>query len=124
MIAMFQKLKIWAQQIKSDVITVYFAAKDPRCSWGIRFLAMLVAAYALSPIDLIPDFIPVLGHLDDLLIVPAGLWLVIRLLPPQLLADAREQAARLANKPRNHVTAAVFVFTWLVFAVWLLSLCW
>ena len=72
-------LKAWAKQIKQQTLTVYFAARDPRTPWAVRLLALLVAAYALSPIDLIPDFIPIIGYLDDLLIVPLGLALVVRL---------------------------------------------
>ena len=83
----------WAKRIKRDVVAVWFAARDPLAPLPVRVLAVAVAAYALSPIDLIPDFIPVLGYLDDLLIVPLGLMLVIRLLPPAVLASARERAA-------------------------------
>jgi len=117
---MFQKLKLWARRLKADVLTVYFAARDPRCPWGIRLLALGVTAYALSPIDLILDFIPILGYLDDLLIVPLGLWLVLRCLPPQVLTDARALAATLLAKPRNHVAVAVFVLLWLVLVAWVL----
>ena len=85
--------KDWARRIKRDVVAVYFAARDARTPWPARCLAVAVAAYALSPIDLIPDFIPVLGYLDDLLIVPLGLLLVIRMLPPAVLQDARDKAA-------------------------------
>ena len=111
---MLDHLKIWARQLKSDIVAIYFAARDPRCPWAVRVWAMLVAAYALSPIDLIPDFIPVLGYLDDLLIVPAGLWLAIRWTPPQVLRDARARAAALAVRPRNLVAAACFVLIWLL----------
>lgn len=117
---MFQALKLWARRLKADVLTVYFAARDPRCPWGTRLLALAVAAYALSPIDLIPDFIPVLGYLDDLLIVPLGLWLVLRCLPPQVLIDARALAATLLAKPRNYVMAGIFVLLWVVLAAWAL----
>ena len=117
---MFQALTLWARRLKADVVTVYFAAQDPRCPWGLRLLALGVAAYALSPIDLIPDFIPVLGYLDDLLLVPLGLWLVLRWLPPVVLADARTRAASLLAKPRSYAAAAVFVLLWLVLAAGLL----
>jgi uncharacterized membrane protein YkvA (DUF1232 family) len=118
---MFDRLRKWARQLKSDVVTVYFAARDARCPRSTRLLALLVAAYALSPIDLIPDFIPVLGYLDDLLIVPAGVWLVIRRLPPEVLFDARTQAASLLAKPRNHMTAVCFILIWLVLLVCLIN---
>ena len=74
-------LRCWARQLKQHTLTVYFAARDPRTPWLVRLLALLVAAYALSPIDLIPDFIPLIGYLDDLLLLPLGIALVVRLSP-------------------------------------------
>jgi uncharacterized membrane protein YkvA (DUF1232 family) len=118
------RLKTWARGIKRDVVTVYFAARDPQAPVGARLLAGLVAAYALSPIDLIPDFIPVLGYLDDLLIVPLGLLLVMRLMPDDVLANARAKADTLLAKPRSLLAAACFVVIWLALgfylALWLL----
>lgn len=116
---MLQSIKSWARQIKQDVVAVYFAARDPRAPWLARLLALLVAAYALSPIDLIPDFIPVLGYLDDLVIVPLGLLAVIRLLPSDVLADARVRAAAALARPRSRVAAACFVLVWLLAGAWL-----
>ena len=116
--------KDWALRIKRDVVAVYFAARDPATPLLIRLLAFGVAAYALSPIDLIPDFIPVLGYLDDLLIVPLGLMLVIRLLPPQVLADARIKASAALRRPRSRVGAVAVVLVWLLgaalFAYWVM----
>jgi len=86
-------LRAWAAGLKCEVAAVAAAARDPRMPLAAKLLAMAVAAYALSPIDLIPDVIPVLGMLDDLLLVPAGLWLVIRLIPPEVLAAHRAAAA-------------------------------
>ena len=94
-------LRRWAGSLKRDVMTVYFAARDPRTPFPIRALAVAVAAYALSPIDLIPDFIPVLGYLDDLLIVPLGLYVVIRLLPPDVLNVSRQKALAVSQRPRS-----------------------
>ena len=110
------RAKAWARGIKCDVVAVYHAARDTRTPWAVRLLALLVAAYALSPIDLIPDFIPVLGYLDDLLLVPLGLMLVIRLLPAGVLADARRQAALTLARPRSRVAAMAIVLLWLVLA--------
>lgn len=90
---MLRRLRDLARHLKAELLALSLAARDPRTPWPARLLAGLVLAYALSPIDLIPDFIPVLGQLDDLLLVPAGLWLVLRLIPPPVLADARAQAA-------------------------------
>jgi uncharacterized membrane protein YkvA (DUF1232 family) len=114
------RARTWARGIKRDVLVVWHAARDPRTPWAVRLLALAVAAYALSPIDLIPDMIPVLGLLDDLLIVPLGLLLVLRLLPPAVLADARERAAATLARPRSLVAAAVFVLLWLAAAAVLL----
>lgn len=115
--------KDWARRVKRDAVAVYFAARDPRTPILARCLALAVAAYALSPIDLIPDFIPVLGYLDDLIIVPLGLWLVIRLLPPKVLAESREKASTLLSRPRSYIAAAFMVGIWLLciagFAYWL-----
>ena len=109
-----EQAKQWARRIKQDVVAVYFAARDPRTPWFTRVLAIAVAAYALSPIDLIPDFIPILGYLDDLLIVPLGLLLVIRLLPPQVLAESREKARAVLARPTSYTAAAVMVAIWLI----------
>lgn len=118
------RAKAWARGIKRDVVAVYHAARDPRTPWAARLLALLVAAYALSPIDLIPDFIPVLGYLDDLLLVPLGLLLVIRLLPAEVLADARRRAALTLARPRSWAGAVAILVLWLAAAAaclwWLL----
>jgi uncharacterized membrane protein YkvA (DUF1232 family) len=111
----------WALLLKGEILSVYFAARDPAAPWTPRLLALLVAAYALSPIDLIPDFIPVLGWLDDLLLVPLGLWLVLKLMPPAVMARARERAQRLLARPRNWAGAAGIVFVWLLAAALLLA---
>lgn len=92
------------------------AARDPRTPLAAKLIAGAVAAYAFSPIDLIPDFIPVLGVLDDLVIVPAGAWLALRLIPAPLLAEFREEAARAADRPVSRVAALVIALVWLVAA--------
>ena len=111
------RLRAWARRLKRDVVAVWCAARDPRTPWPVRLLAFGVAAYALSPIDLIPDAIPVLGLLDDLLIVPLGLALVIRLLPPPVLADARTRAAAMLARPRSALAAALIVGAWIALAL-------
>lgn len=117
-------LAAWARRAKREVLAVYFAARDPRTPWWLRGLALAIAAYALSPIDLVPDFIPVLGLLDDLLLVPLGLVLVVRLLPPCVLAAARERAAASLERPSGRAAAVVIVALWLAGAAglgaWLL----
>jgi uncharacterized membrane protein YkvA (DUF1232 family) len=103
------------QNLKIEAHAAWLAARDPRCPWGARAFGLLVAAYAFSPIDLIPDFVPALGLLDDLLLVPAGLWLFVRMLPPGLIEEHRAAAALAAERPRSRF--GVFI----VLAVWALA---
>ena len=93
---------------------IWLAARDPRVPWAARLLALLVAGYALSPIDLIPDFVPVLGLLDDLVIVPLGIVLVLRLIPPDLLAEHRATAELAALRPVSRAGAAAIIALWIV----------
>jgi uncharacterized membrane protein YkvA (DUF1232 family) len=116
----------WARGLKREVYTLYLAYRDPRVPWYARVVAGVVVAYAFSPIDLIPDFIPILGYLDDLLLVPLGIALAIRLIPPTVLAESRSAAAaRLADgKPTNRVMAALIVALWLALAALSIALLW
>ena len=110
-----QRVSDWARTVKRDVLVVYLVSRDSRVPWLVKVLAAAVAAYALSPIDLIPDFIPVLGYLDDLVIVPLGILAVVKLVPAEVLAELRKEAARrLAARPRSWAGAAVIVLLWLV----------
>jgi len=111
---MFNRLKQWAFQLKRDVVAVWLAARDPRVPWYVKAVAVAVAAYALSPIDLIPDFVPVLGYLDDLIIVPLGILLVAKMIPADLMAEFRAQAARLEGRPKSHAGAAMIAMIWMV----------
>ena len=106
-------LKIWAKRIKRDVVALWLAARDPRVPWHAKAIAGIVAAYALSPIDLIPDFIPVLGLLDDVLIVPAGIWLAVRLIPEPLMLEFRQEATRRSGRPKSYIAAASIALVWL-----------
>ena len=118
---LLQRIKTWARSTKLDAVAVWIAARDPRVSWYAKALAAAVAAYALSPIDLIPDFIPVLGYLDDLLIVPAGVILAVRLIPPELMAEFRAEAAERIHRPASRIGAIVIVSLWvagLALAIW------
>ena len=99
--------------LKREALTVWCIARHPRLPWAVRGLALAVAAYAFSPIDLIPDFIPVLGLLDDLLLVPLGVWAVLKLAPADVAAEARAQAAALADRPVSRTAAAVIALLWL-----------
>lgn len=106
----------WAgrlRALKREALTVWCIARHPRLPWWVRGLALAVAAYAFSPIDLIPDFIPVLGLLDDLLLVPLGVWAVLKLAPPDVVAEARAHASALADKPVSRTAAVLFALAWL-----------
>lgn len=114
---MIESLQARARQLRQHTLTVYFAARDPRTPMLVRALAVLVAAYALSPIDLIPDFIPVIGYLDDLILIPLGLALVIRLTPAAVIESARARAEQATTRPVSYPAAALFVAVWLI-ALW------
>lgn len=100
------RIRDWARAMKRDVHAVYLAARDPRVPWYAKAVALCVAGYALSPIDLIPDFVPVLGYLDDVVIVPAGILAVVRLIPPEIMAEHRASAARESEKPVSYAAGA------------------
>ena len=113
------KWKEWAGKLTRETFTLYLACRNPRTPWYAKALALCVVAYAFSPIDLIPDPIPIIGHLDDLVLVPLGLALVCRLVPRDVMADCRERAGALMHekRPTYRVAAVVVVFIWLVLAV-------
>jgi uncharacterized membrane protein YkvA (DUF1232 family) len=106
-------LKGWARTLRGEVHALYLAGRDPRVPWCAKAVAALVAAYALSPIDLIPDFIPVLGYLDDVILVPLGILLAIRLIPPGILAEHRSAAARSQGRPVSAVAAGAIAAIWI-----------
>lgn len=118
--------KARAAALQADTYALYLAYRDPRVPWIAKLVAALVVAYALSPIDLIPDFIPIVGYLDDLLLVPLGLALAIRLIPPAVLAEHRARAAQLLLQPRpsSRLGAAMVVAVWAVALAWLASIAW
>jgi uncharacterized membrane protein YkvA (DUF1232 family) len=103
-----------ARALKRDAYALYYAVRDPRTPWYVKLLAGMMVAYALSPIDLIPDFLPLIGYLDELILLPAVLWIALRLVPPEALADARRRAAAAAERPVSRVAAAVIVALWIV----------
>ena len=118
---MIERAKQWARNIKRDVVALYIAGRDPRTPWYAKVAAVAVAAYALSPIDLIPDFIPILGYLDDLIIVPFGILLAVRMIPADLMAEFRHAAIERGRLRAHWAGAAVIIAIWIV---GLLALAW
>jgi uncharacterized membrane protein YkvA (DUF1232 family) len=117
---LLDQLRDRARLLKRDTLALHLAARDPRTPWYAKLVAAAVLAYALSPFDLIPDFIPVLGYLDDLIIVPLGIAVVLRLVPPEVLADCRARADVRTHGPVSRVGAIIVVAIWLVLAIWLI----
>jgi uncharacterized membrane protein YkvA (DUF1232 family) len=114
--SLFQRLKEAARKLKIETYALYLACRDKRTPWYAKALALLVVAHTFSPIDLIPDFIPVLGYLDDLLIVPLGIWLAVKMIPPEVMAEARQQAAEnmAVDSKLGKWGAVIIILTWLV----------
>lgn len=123
-VPVMNRLKAWAARIKRDGVTLWFVSRHPATPWYAKALGVFVVAYALSPIDLIPDFIPVLGYLDDVLLLPGLIWLALRWTPQAVLAECREQADEWQQtsrtRPRSLLGASVIVGIWLSIsgAVW------
>lgn len=121
---MNERLRNWARSLKRDIVMLWFARRHPDAPLPAKLLCIAAVLYTLSPIDLVPDFIPVLGYLDDVLLVPAMIWLAIRMLPPHVVQVCREQARTWMNaqgaKPKSRAGAVVIVAIWVLLA-WL---CW
>ncbi|MBW5446436.1 DUF1232 domain-containing protein [Cohnella sp. CFH 77786] len=117
----FDKLQRKAREIKRNLFVLFLAYQDPRVSWFAKCIAVCVVAYAFSPIDLIPDFIPVLGYLDDLILVPLGIALALRMIPPAVIEECRAKAEeiRSGGKPKNWIAGALIVAVWLLLGFWL-----
>ncbi len=114
---MMERLRDWAREIKRDVYALYLSARDERVPWYAKAVALAVAAYALSPIDLIPDFLPVIGYLDDLIIVPLGIVLAVKLIPADILAEHRATAHEASTRPTSRTAAVVIVAIWVGLAL-------
>lgn len=115
---MLDQLKSRARTLKNEAFAVYLAAQDPRTPWYAKALVFFVVAHTFSPIDLIPDFIPVLGYLDDLIITPGGLWLAVRLIPPEVLEDARATVATQGVDGRvGYMGMAIIILMWIVILI-------
>lgn len=124
---MLSRIKTWARDLKRDAHAVYLASGDPRVPWYAKALAIAVAAYALSPIDLIPDFIPVIGYLDELVILPLGIWFVVRLIPDEVMVEYRARANAAGQRPTSRAGMAAILLVWTAGALmlgWLLYAWW
>ena len=116
-----QRYKEKAKELKQDVMAVYLAYRHQEVPWYAKLLAVLVVGYALSPVDLIPDFIPILGYLDDLILLPLGIILVVRLIPKEIMEECRAEARELhsGRKPRMWVAGALIVVIWIIIIAWI-----
>lgn len=110
-----EQLKIWAKNLKKEILTLYYISKHPKTSWPIKILILSIVAYAISPIDLIPDFIPIIGYLDDLILLPIGIYIVIKLTPEEILSECRLKAQKLTviGQKLKWVVGSVIVLIWL-----------
>lgn len=110
------QLKEWARKLKRELYVLYFAYKDHRTSWYAKLFAALVVAYAFSPIDLIPDFIPILGYLDDIILVPLGIMVALKLMPQAVIEENRIKAEELMKngKPKNWIAGSIIILIWVV----------
>lgn len=118
-------LKNWAQNVRRDSMTLWFASRNPATPWYAKLIGTIVATYALSPIDLIPDFIPVFGYIDDEILLPCLIWITVKLLPRQVLMDSRSQAILLTQtagfEPKSLAGAVLILLTWATVgeAIWM-----
>jgi uncharacterized membrane protein YkvA (DUF1232 family) len=117
--SLLRDIKAWARRLKREVHAIYLAAQSPRVPWYAKCLALAVVGYALSPIDLIPDFIPILGYVDDLIIVPLGIWLVLSLIPEEVMTACRARADEAVPGPHGKIAATVIIAIWIVGAAML-----
>ncbi len=117
---MLSRLKTMAKKLKSNLMVMYLAYRDPRVPLFTKIFAICVVAYAFSPVDLIPDFIPILGYLDDLILVPLGVYIALRLFPKEVLEDyrARAEERRKLGKPKNWITGTLIIALWFALALW------
>ena len=119
---MLARIKEWARAIRRDVHALHLAARDPRTPWYAKALALVIAAYALSPIDLIPDFVPVLGHLDELILLPLAILLAVKLVPAEVMAEHRATALAAQGQPVSRAGAVLVIALWVAAAA--LPTCW
>jgi uncharacterized membrane protein YkvA (DUF1232 family) len=119
---MLKKLKIWAKKLKRQIFTLYFACRDERVPLYAKVLIVCVVAYAFSPIDLIPDFIPILGYLDDVILIPIGIYISLKLIPDNVIVDCEMKAEEMMKKgkPKNWIVGSLILLIWLVIFIWVI----
>ncbi|MFJ7994827.1 YkvA family protein [Peribacillus frigoritolerans] len=117
---MFDKIKTWARSLKRQIFILYFACKDERVPWHAKVFTACVVAYAFSPIDIIPDFIPILGYLDDVILVPIGIMFALKMIPKNVLTDCEVQAEEMMKngKPKNWIVGSLIVMIWFLIIIW------
>ncbi|KRF54214.1 hypothetical protein ASG97_24300 [Bacillus sp. Soil745] len=117
---MFDKIKIWARSLKRQIFILYFACKDERVPWHAKVFTACVVAYAFSPIDIIPDFIPILGYLDDVILVPIGIMIALKMIPKSVFTDCEVKAEEMMKKgkPKNWIVGSLIVMIWVLIIIW------
>ncbi|WP_175991496.1 YkvA family protein [Bacillus sp. Marseille-Q1617] len=115
-----EKMKEWAKKLKQQILVLYLAYKDDRVPWYARLFTACVVAYALSPVDLIPDFIPVLGYLDDVILVPVGIVFALKMIPDEVIVECERKAEEMLkkDKPKNWLAGSVIILLWFIMMVW------
>ncbi|MCM3600422.1 YkvA family protein [Robertmurraya korlensis] len=117
---MFKKIKAWAKNLKRQIFILYYACKDKRIPWYAKVFTASIVAYAFSPIDLIPDFIPILGYLDDVILLPLGIMLALKMIPKDVLFDCEIKAEELMRKgkPKNWISGSIIILIWVIVTFW------
>ncbi|WP_051556681.1 YkvA family protein [Alkalihalobacterium bogoriense] len=117
-----EKIKAWAKKIKQQLFVLYFAYKDERVPWYAKVFTICVVAYAFSPIDLIPDFIPILGYVDDVILVPLGILLALKMIPNEVILECEVKAKEMINrrKPQNWIVGSLIILLWSIIMFWVI----
>ena len=117
-----EKIKAWAKNLKRQIFILYFAYRDERVPWYVKLFTACIVAYAFSPIDLIPDFIPILGYLDDVIILPLGIMFALKMIPKDVISDCEVKANEMMKngKPKNWIVGSLIIFIWSVIILWIL----
>jgi uncharacterized membrane protein YkvA (DUF1232 family) len=117
-----EKIKAWAKNLKRQLFILYFAYRDERIPWYVKLFTACIVAYAFSPIDLIPDFIPILGYLDDVIILPLGIMFALKMIPKDVISDCEVKANEMMKngKPKNWVVGSLIIFIWSIIILWII----